>query len=67
MRRRAILTLFPHSLPKRVSSELARGVDAVVRRDYPDFVAACRETKDGLVIDAMTVRRALNKLREANS
>jgi hypothetical protein len=64
---KALLSRFPHALPVRATSKLTRDIDADVRRDYPEFAATCRETKDGLVMDRETVQRALDRLREVNS
>jgi hypothetical protein len=63
----AIAARYPNGPPVHLNySKLARDVDADVRRDYPDFVATYGETQEGFVVDAMTLRRALKKLREAN-
>jgi hypothetical protein len=63
----AIVSLYPSGLPKHLNHlKLARDVDAVMRLSQPEFMAAYGTGKKGLVIDPMTVRRALRTLREAN-
>jgi hypothetical protein len=63
----AIGVLYTGGPPKHLNLlKLARDVDAVLRSTQPEFVAAYGTGNKGLVIDPLTVRRALQKWHEAN-